>query len=242
MAEKEAHKKWQISVFFLILLAILLLAFPLDGHAKEAEHPDTLVIYDSLGKESQNKDNVETLMRMLASAGKTVKLASIREKFDLNVYQHIIVLKNKPDALPEQISAALEQAETPIMLVGENPPEWFSNRMHLTTHDVQDVSLGLKNAEGRELTPFLVKEATIITDFQGEKIGSLHTDEFSNQAFAVKQGQDIYTSFFWKGTPSELAFLDVVQKFYGLKVSRAQFVVIRDVNPFVDFERVKKNG
>ncbi|WP_167629661.1 DUF2334 domain-containing protein [Listeria valentina] len=232
-------KKRILLILFIIFSSVCL---PHTSFAVSNEQPETVVIYDSLDKQGAKNGNVDLLVRMLISVGTSVKLMQASEAKNLTFYSHVIVLQNEPADLSDELSQKLKQVQETLLFIGEKPPNWLREALHLKIELLQDAQLQMGNDRGTNFVPIMASKTPLVTQFTGDPIGKVQTTN-SSGPFAVKQGKRSYASFLQKDTPSEALLLDVLTTLYKVPVSAPQqFVVLRDVNPFVDFKQVKKRA
>ncbi len=226
-------------LFVLLLLSGICLS-PLTGEAA-SKASTTLVLYDSLAKQSVTEGNVDLLLRMLASYGQTVRLQDVHGKFKADA-DHIIVVQNKTDPLDSEISEKLRQSGKKILFVGQTPPDWAREKLGNLEVQANDLAVSVKVREALQSEPLLLGKLHLIKVAKGHKIGEVTTEAGTKFPFAVRNGNVSYASFLVDSSLSELALFEVLNDFYGVNQEGKPYVVIRDVNPFVNFEMVQKTA
>ncbi|MBF2340996.1 DUF2334 domain-containing protein [Listeria welshimeri] len=213
------------------------------------EHPvtakadnDVVVFYDSLAKGTDNEGNMDSLLRMLNTLGKRVTTYSWEENPDLSQASEIIVLQNKKDGLKKEWAEKLTENKAKIAYIGSNPPAFLVNQLQLKTKAITDSSITIQTEAGLAGKPQLVNEIELITSYKGEGFGKIDAAENGEAVYGVREGNYAYTPIFQAHNTSEFALMDLLKAVFEIKASSNQYVLITDINPFVDFDLLKKTA
>lgn len=207
-----------------------------------AKSETTLVLYDSLAKQNVTDGNVDLLLRMLASYGQTVRISDMREKLDTSSVDHIIVIQNKAKPIQPEVSEKLQKYGKKILFIGQTPPGWARKQLGNLQMQISDTAISVRTKEALQSEPLLLGKLQLIKQTSAEKIGKLTADDGTKFPYAVRNNKLSYASFLVKDSLSEFALLEVLNDFYGAGKTGQPYVVIRDVNPFVDFGMVQKTA
>ncbi|WP_088825378.1 DUF2334 domain-containing protein [Listeria goaensis] len=225
--------------FLVLLFVSSICLWPAPGEAAKAG--TTLVLYDSLAKQDVTNGNVDLLLRMLASYGQTVRLQDVHEKLEADA-DFIIVVQNKTKHLDSKISEKLQQSGKKILFVGQTPPDWAREKLGNLAVQANDTAVSVKVHEALQSEPLLLGKLNLIQAAEGHKMGEVTTDTGTKFPYAVRNGNVSYASFLVDKPVSGLALFEVLNDFYGAKQTGKPYVVIRDVNPFVNFEMVQQTA
>ncbi|EAH4448418.1 DUF2334 domain-containing protein [Listeria innocua] len=231
------RKKIIISILF-TCVALVVTAHPQTAKADS----DVVVFYDSLAKGTDNEGNMDSLLRMLNSLGKRVTIYAWEENPDLSQASEIIVLQNKKDQLTDKWTEKLAESKAKIAYIGANPPTFLANKLQLQTKAITDTSITIKTEAGLAGKPQLVSETNLITSYKGEALGEMDAAENGKAAYGIRAGNYAYTPIFQANNTSEFALMDLLKAVFEIKTTTNQYALITDVNPFVDFDLLKKTA
>ncbi|MBC2248650.1 DUF2334 domain-containing protein [Listeria sp. FSL L7-0123] len=231
------RKKIMIS----LLLALVILMVSERPVAANSDS-DVVVFYDSLAKGTDNEGNIDSLLRMLNSLGKRVTIYSWEENPDLSQASEVIVLQNKKDGLTDEWAGKLAKSKAKIAYIGANPPTFLADKLQLKTKAVTDTSVTFQTEAGLTGKPQLINETNLITSFKGEGFGEMDAAENGKAAYGVRAGNYAYAPIFQADNTSEFALMDLLKSVFDIKTTSNQYALITDVNPFVDFDLLKKTA
>ncbi|ECB9715225.1 hypothetical protein FL879_07505 [Listeria monocytogenes] len=224
-----------------ILLAFVI--FVVGEHSVIAKSDDGVVVfYDSLATGTENEGNMDALLRMLNSLGKRVTIYSWVENPDLSQTSEIIVLQNKKDGLSNEWTKKLAKSKVKIAYIGENPPTFITDKLKLKTKVMTDASITIQTAAGLSGKPQLVNETNLITSYKGTSFGEMDAAENGQAAYGVQAGNYAYAPIFQADNTSEFALMDVLKALFDIKTTTNQYAFITGVNPFIDFDLLKKTA
>ncbi|EAD5120529.1 hypothetical protein [Listeria monocytogenes] len=224
-----------------ILLAFVI--FAVSGHSAIAKSDDGVVVfYDSLATGTENEGNMDALLRMLNSLGKRVTIYSWEENPDLSQTSEIIVLQNKKDGLSNEWTNKLAKSKAKIAYIGENPPTFITDKLELKTKVITDASITIQTAAGLSGKPQLLNETNLITSYKGTSFGEMDAAENGQAAYGIQAGNYAYAPIYQADNTSEFALMDVLKALFDIKTTTNQYAFITGVNPFIDFDLLKKTA
>ncbi|CCQ22992.1 Purine nucleoside phosphorylase DeoD-type [Listeria monocytogenes N53-1] len=114
--------------------------------------------------------------------------------------------------------------------------------MQLKTKAITDASITIQTEAGLSGKPQLVNETNLITSYKGTSFGEMDAAENGQAAYGVQAGNYAYAPLFQTDNTSEFTLMDVLKALFDIKTTTNQYAFITGVNPFVDFDLLKKTA
>lgn len=228
-----------------IMIAILLSLpfFFVNGHSLTAKADSSVtVFYDSLAKNTDKEGNIDSLLRILNSMGEQVEMYSWNENPDLSKINKMIILQNKQDGLSQERLQKLADSKAKIAYIGGTPPAFLADKLKLKINAITNAAISVKTRAGVTGKPQLVAETNLITEYQGNAFGEMDAAENGKSIYGVQFENYAYAPFFQADNLSQFALVDLLQSLFEKAQTTNKYALITDVNPFVDFDMLKKTA
>ncbi|MBC1735063.1 DUF2334 domain-containing protein [Listeria seeligeri] len=226
----------------LAFLLVLVIFFINEQDITAKADDGVTVFYDSLAKNTDNEGNIDSLLRILNSMGERVTMYAWNENPDLSETSKIIILQNKQADLPDKWVQRLKDSKAKIAYIGGNPPAFLGDKLQLKTEAVTNAAVTFRTNNGLIGKPQLVADTNLITSYKGTGFGEINTAEKGSSPYGVQSENYAYAPIFQANNASEFALVDVLRALFGTKEETNQYALITGVNPFVDFNMLKKTA
>ncbi|SFE80979.1 Uncharacterized protein YdaL [Paenibacillus catalpae] len=240
MSRRAGVKFWLLFSLCLCLPAALLIPIPAAAQEEAKSSANVLLIYDSLALDTPAAGNVETLQRLLLSLGMTVRTiaSDAYEPGMAGESRKLITVCNTED-LCSSIAHEADGYTGDWLHIGPNPPNALRGKLALQTETASRQSLKL-SVGGLSEDHVFVDHLALIREGQGETFGQMTSSEGTFDApFGIKAGGYAYVPYFEPGNLSEMALAYVLRSWLGIEASAQSYLLIRDVTPFIDLDRLE---
>ncbi|WMT41668.1 DUF2334 domain-containing protein [Paenibacillus sp. D2_2] len=233
--------KHQMHIGLLVLL-ITGLIYPASVQAANSSSFDSvLVVYDSLGKGTEEEGNIEALKRLLASFRVQVTVESINSytSGSLSNYSKLIEVHNRSDLAEEgsEYLTDLQVYRGDMLYIGGMPRDRLVQSLGLQVQaleKVADFSIG----------PFVEKSIRLKSVFDSkqpgvQRYGALKLQE-SSYPYGIRKGPDAYVPFMEKDTLSEIALSYVLKDWLRQEQESHYYLVFKEIYPFSDLRLLER--
>ncbi|MHC1749261.1 MAG: hypothetical protein AB9856_13310 [Cellulosilyticaceae bacterium] len=226
-------KKYIRCIIVIGLIAIILIENPLNIAAQIGDTKQILVLYDTVGVESEFEGNIKLVVDMLTMFGNSSNIQRINDYKSgmLVAYDRIVIIRNADYQL-EQTSLVtdLNNSNKNIFYIGKGIKETFP-KVPINTIQKQNLMITVETEEFKS-PQFLAHEIECITEKSLTSIGKIKDNFGGEYPFAVVKENIIYLPYLKDNSINKISLGEVMKIAFNKHEYGKNYLVIKNIYPF----------